>query len=510
MRVEDANLQDLSANEAWAGQTFQERYRTAVGGTSTDNESAAGLQSNADKAPHVLSPFRRRLIITELTILISSTLVGLLLSARAVESSLDPIFAVYSMPLIITGTWCAVLVLRGAYDQRIIGLGTEEVQRVVSATLITFAFVAGVSYLLRADISRAYAFISLPLGLILIIAARFFWRGWLYRARAKGRFMSRTVIVGNGQVADELQEWLTEGSYAGYLVVARYPSPKNDGDLVTWVDGLDAVLSENNASAVALAPADDSPSGALSQLAWRLEGRQIDLLIAPGMLDIAGPRLSVRPVAGLPLLHMDEAILSRPQRLSKRSLDLIVGALMVLVLSPIMICCALAVGLTSRGPVIFRQTRIGRGGNAFTMYKFRTMHENADALRQQLREQHDQDDPMFKLKDDPRITTPGKFLRRWSLDELPQLFNVLGGSMSLVGPRPHPIDDVGRYKVDAYRRLALKPGLTGLWQVEGRSDLDWEQALQLDVYYVERWSLSGDLILLARTIRAVAQGRGAS
>ena len=269
-------------------------------------------------------------------------------------------------------------------------------------------------------------------------------------------------------------------------------------------------MAESKASAVALAPADDTPGGALRQLAWRLEGRPIDLLIAPGMLDIAGPRLTVRPVAGLPLLHLDEAVLSRPQRLAKRSLDLMVGILMAIILSPVMIICALTVRLTSHGPVIFRQTRIGKGGKTFTMLKFRTMHNNADALRQELRELHDQDDPMFKLMNDPRITTPGKFLRRWSLDELPQLFNVLGGSMSLVGPRPHPIDDVGRYKADAYRRLALKPGLTGLWQVEGRSDLDWEQALQLDVYYVERWSLSGDLILLARTIRAVVQGRGAA
>ena len=504
-------LQPPPAAGQWSDLSFQERYRTAVGGVDANNGSAAGPKSGASNKSRVLGPFRRRLIITDLVMLLTSTLVGLLLSARAVESSLDPIFAVYSMPFIITGAWFALLVLRGAYDQRIIGLGTEEVQRVVSATLITFALVAGLSYLLRADISRAYAFISLPLGLILIIAARFFWRGWLYRARARGRFMSRTVVVGTGQVADELEEWLTKGSYAGYLVVARYPAPKKDeDDLAVWVDRLDTILSENNASAVALAPADDTPGGALRQLAWRLEGRPIDLLIAPGILDMAGPRLTVRPVAGLPLLHMDEAVLSRPQRMAKRILDLMVGILMAIILSPIMIICALTVRITSSGPVIFRQTRIGLGGNTFTMLKFRTMHNNADALRQQLREQHDQDDPMFKLKDDPRVTTPGKFLRRWSLDELPQLFNVLGGSMSLVGPRPHPIDDVGRYKVDAYRRLALKPGLTGLWQVEGRSDLDWEQALQLDVYYVERWSLSGDLILLARTIRAVAQGRGAS
>jgi lipopolysaccharide/colanic/teichoic acid biosynthesis glycosyltransferase len=167
------------------------------------------------------------------------------------------------------------------------------------------------------------------------------------------------------------------------------------------------------------------------------------------------------------------------------------------------------VKVSSKGPVIFRQVRIGRGGQPFTMLKFRTMVLNADQLKDDLRAKHDLDDPMFKLTDDPRITGSGKFLRRWSLDELPQLFNALGGSMSLVGPRPHPLDDVDRYELEAYRRLALKPGLTGLWQVEGRSDLDWAEALQLDLYYVETWSLSGDVVLLARTVRAVVQGRGA-
>jgi lipopolysaccharide/colanic/teichoic acid biosynthesis glycosyltransferase len=201
--------------------------------------------------------------------------------------------------------------------------------------------------------------------------------------------------------------------------------------------------------------------------------------------------------------------LSRPQRLAKRILDLVGSAVAIILFGSVMLACAIWVKATSPGPVIFKQKRVGRWGEPFTMLKFRTMRRDAEALKENLREQHDLDDPMFKLKDDPRITRVGTFLRRWSLDELLQLFNVLGGSMSLVGPRPHPLDDVNRYGLEAYRRLALKPGLTGLWQVEGRSDLDWAQALQLDLYYVERWSLSGDVMLLARTVRAVIQGRGA-
>jgi lipopolysaccharide/colanic/teichoic acid biosynthesis glycosyltransferase len=166
--------------------------------------------------------------------------------------------------------------------------------------------------------------------------------------------------------------------------------------------------------------------------------------------------------------------------------------------------------VSSKGPIIFRQTRIGAGGRPFTMLKFRTMVDGADDMREELRAASGNQGAIFKMADDPRITGVGRFLRRWSLDELPQLWNVIGGSMSLVGPRPHPMDDVDRYELDAYRRLALKPGLTGLWQVEGRSDLSWQEALQFDLYYVETWTLSGDLVLLARTVRAVLQGRGAS
>jgi exopolysaccharide biosynthesis polyprenyl glycosylphosphotransferase len=322
--------------------------------------------------------------------------------------------------------------------------------------------------------------------------------------------MNRTVVVGTGAACEELEERLIRDSYAGYRVVARCPAPTvADAPLGPWLDSVDAELDNTGCRAVAITPSETITSEAIRQLAWRLEGRSIDLLIAPAMMDITGPRLSVRPAAGLPLLHLDEAALSRSQRATKRTLDLVGSFASVVVLSLVMVACAIAVRLSSKGPVIFKQTRIGRGGKAFTMLKFRTMVQDADRLRDSLRAQHDLDDPMFKLTDDPRITSAGRFLRRWSLDELPQLFNVIGGSMSLVGPRPHPLDDVNRYELEAYRRLALKPGLTGLWQVEGRSDLDWSEALQLDLYYVETWSLSGDLVLLARTVRAVLEGRGA-
>jgi exopolysaccharide biosynthesis polyprenyl glycosylphosphotransferase len=277
-----------------------------------------------------------------------------------------------------------------------------------------------------------------------------------------------------------------------------------------WLGRLDILLETTDATALALVPSETLTSDAIHELAWRLEGRDLDLLIAPAIVDITGPRLTVRPAAGLPLLHLDEAVLSRPQALSKRVLDLLGSTLLSILLLPVFLVIAIVVRVSSKGPVIFRQTRIGVGGRPFTMLKFRTMADGADAMRDELRVASGSQDATFKMSDDPRVTPVGRFLRRWSLDELPQLWNVIGGSMSLVGPRPHPMDDVDRYELDAYRRLALKPGLTGLWQVEGRSDLSWQEALQFDLYYVETWSLSGDIVLLARTLRAVVSGRGAS
>ena len=491
--------QQQPAGDAFAGLSFEERYRTSVGGVSAARIEAA-----------VMAPFRRRLIASDAVIVVLAIALGLLVSSRQSAWLIEPILAIYGVPVVIALMWIGFMFLRGAYDQRIIGLGTDEFRRVLSAALWTFAVVAGVSYLIRADISRSYAFVSLPIGLLAIVLARFGWRGWLYRERAEGRFMHRTVIIGSAAAASALSDKLMEDAYVGYLVVDRLALPGPDPDeMAAWLDGIDASLAQHEASAVAIDPGEDVPHDAVRQLAWRLEGRGVDLLISPGMLDLAGPRLSVRPAAGLPLLHLDEAALTRPQRFAKRTLDLVGASAVLIVLSPVMLACAIAVKASSPGPVIFRQQRIGRAGEPFTMLKFRSMRADADAHREALRAEHDKNDPMFKLVDDPRITGVGRFLRRWSLDELPQLINVVGGSMSLVGPRPHPLDDVNRYGVEAFRRLALKPGLTGLWQVEGRSNLDWAQALQLDLYYVERWSLAGDVILLARTVRAVVQGRGA-
>ena len=487
--------------------TYQERYLSSVG--------------TASPSPHaetdqVMTPFRTRLILSDIFMVSIAMLVGLLISSRESAWNIDPTLAIYGTPIAIGILWIVLLFARGSYDRRIIGLGSEEVRRAISATLILFAVVAGLSYLIRADISRAYAFVSLPLGIILIGLSRFGWRQWLYHQRNTGKFLSRTIVIGSKQSSQALAKRLEQESFAGFQVVSIFELPENSEsksdsrlELARWLDAVDTSIDQHRPGAIAIDPGDNSPYETIRQLSWRLEGRNIDLLISPGSLDVAGPRLSVRPAAGLPLLHLDEAVLSRSQRASKRTLDIAGSLVAVILLSPVMAISLLAVRLTSRGPVIYRQSRVGRAGNTFTMYKFRTMTDQADSQLAALRKEHNLDDPMFKLSNDPRVTKVGGFLRRWSLDELPQLFNVLGGSMSLVGPRPHPLDDVDRYESDAFRRLALKPGMTGVWQVEGRSNLSWEQALQMDLHYVEKWSLESDLYLLAKTTKAVVTRSGA-
>ncbi len=468
-----------------------------------------------EKPRPILAPFRRRLILGDGVAITLAIGIGLFLSSRATTWAIDPTLAIYGVPFAIGVLWWGLLGIRGSYDQRIIGLGTEEVRRVVSASLYLFAVVAGISYLFRADISRSYAFVSFPLGLAFIIAARFMWRSWLHRCRRAGCFMYRTALIGSGQPLADLESHFGENLTTGYQVVVTFPPPPVSAQtdptkLSEWLLELGEMADDFGVHVVALTTNSTLTSEVIRQIAWHLEGRPIDLLIAPAMMDTGGSRLTFRPAAGFPLLHLSEASLSRPQRFSKRLLDLSGSVLLIILLAPALLVCAIWVKCSSRGPILFRQVRIGRAGLPFTMLKFRSMVPEADAMRDALRSKFDLQDPLFKLEIDPRVTRAGAFLRRWSLDELPQLLNVVGGSMSLVGPRPHPLDDVSRYEIEAFRRLALKPGMTGLWQVEGRSSIQWKEALQLDLYYVESWSLSGDIILLARTFRTVIQGNGAS
>jgi exopolysaccharide biosynthesis polyprenyl glycosylphosphotransferase len=289
-------------------------------------------------------------------------------------------------------------------------------------------------------------------------------------------------------------------------------------DAVTEVEGVPvagdftqvaAVVERIHACTVAVLACPELDGVALRRLAWQLEKDAVDLVVAPALMEVAGPRTSIRPVAGLPLLHVEHPELSGGRRLAKSAFDRVGAGLALIFLWPVLACIAVAIRLDSKGPALFRQVRVGRDGREFTVLKFRTMVPDAERRKAALVQYNDHDGVLFKIRNDPRITRTGGWLRRYSLDELPQLINVLRGDMSLVGPRPPLPEEVAQYGDDVRRRLVVRPGMTGLWQVSGRSDLSWEESVRLDLRYVENWSLTLDLMILWKTWSAVARGSGA-
>lgn len=414
--------------------------------------------------------------------------------------------------------WLAVLGLSRSYETRYLGTGTEEYRRVADACLRMTALFTAVSFALNIPVSRGFAAPFLLLGTLLLFLVRAVARGYLQAGRRSGRWTHRVLLVGGRAAVADLALELSREKGAGYTVVgacvpggAEQPVELRNGTTVPVVGAMtrlkDALL-DVRADTVAVAGAEVTGE-ALRRLSYELEGTGVALLVAPALTNISGTRVSIRPVAGLPLLHLDEPEFTGARRVLKFSFDVVVASLLVVLLAPLLLGIAAVVRATSAGPAIFSQERVGRAGRLFRVYKFRTMHVDAEHRLADLRHLNEHDGVLFKLRDDPRITSTGRWLRRYSLDELPQLFNVLRGQMSLVGPRPPLESEVARYEGHAHRRLLVKPGITGLWQVSGRSDLSWEDTVRLDLQYVENWSLGLDVALLARTAVALVTRRGA-
>lgn len=322
------------------------------------------------------------------------------------------------------------------------------------------------------------------------------------------------LAIGAAQEVNELVAHLRSAPYAGLDVIAAcVPAHERGNDFaVPLVDSVSdpiSAIAASGADAVIIADSQTLRGEALRRLAWQLEGTGIELIVAPGVTHVAGPRIVVRPIAGLPLLHVDEPELTGGQRLAKAAFDRVAAALLLVFLAPVLLLVSVLVRLDSRGPVLYRQVRVGRNGRPFTMLKFRTMVTNADEQALDVAHLNEADGVLFKIRADPRVTKIGRGLRRHSLDELPQLFNVLVGQMSIVGPRPPLPSEVQRYGSAEHRRLVVKPGMSGLWQVSGRSELDWDESVRLDLYYVEHWSPALDAQILWRTFGAVVRGRGA-
>jgi exopolysaccharide biosynthesis polyprenyl glycosylphosphotransferase len=412
--------------------------------------------------------------------------------------------------------WLAAVALGGGYEERIIGLGSEEFQRIFRALVWLTAVVSFISYAAKLELARGYVVVAIPGAATISLLGHYAARKALHRQRRRGLAMHRVVAVGGQQAVVDLiarlsQEWHCGMRVVGACLVSGDPAPVVEKGVpaLGTLENIRAAVRAADADTVAVAAGSDVDPARLRRLAWDLEDTDTEMVVAPGLIEVAGPRLHIRPVTELPLLHVEKPAFTGPRRLLKEIADRVLAAAALVLLAPLMLAIAISVRLTGRGPVFFRQVRVGQGGRNFTMLKFRTMCVDAERRRGALAIDNDCEWPLFKIKNDPRVTRVGRVLRRYSLDELPQLVNVLTGRMALVGPRPPLPEEVVRYGDDARRRLLVKPGITGLWQISGRSDLSWDESVRLDLRYVENWSLLLDLMIMWKTVWTMIRCRGA-
>ncbi len=410
--------------------------------------------------------------------------------------------------------WFLALNFKGARENQVLGVGSEEYKRVLGAGVLTAGLGAIAIVMTDGIIPREIVLVGVLPGTLAMLMARWVLRRVLHTRARQGATLSRVVVVGAAQDITYLDNQIQKKTSSMYTVVAAVEDTGTglvlrDVPVSHRVEELPDLLTLHDADAVMVAGALNAGGDAVQQLGWELERSGTELILASSLTNVAGPRIKVRPVEGLPLMHVEPPAFTGARVWIKRALDVFLSTTALILLSPIFGALALAVRLDSAGPVIFRQTRVGKDGEEFVMYKFRTMVVDAEQRLAQLQDANEGAGPLFKLKDDPRVTKIGKLLRKLSLDELPQIYNVLRGDMSLVGPRPPLRSEVDVYERHIYRRLLIKPGLTGLWQVNGRSDLSWEDSVRLDLYYVENWSVIGDLIIMWHTFKAMVRPQGA-
>ena len=418
-------------------------------------------------------------------------------------------------PVMILG-WVAAIFALGGYRLEVFGAGLDEYKRAIRASFATAAAVGIACYLLQFPLARGFFVMAFVIGAPMLVLGRLLLRRSVQRARRRGLLQHRVVIAGAEGHVDEIASVLAREKWLGYQVVGALtpevldrPMTHSGIPLLGASRSLAEVAIDAQADVVFLAGGAFSSSSEMRRLAWDLEHEDIQVVIAPSVTDVSSERISVRPVGGMPLIHLEKPRSEAAVRRAKRTFDAVGAFLLLMAFAPVFAFASARVKLYDRGPVFFRQTRVGRDGKTFHCWKFRTMVTNAEELLEDLKKQQGHEGVLFKMEDDPRVTAPGKWLRRFSLDELPQLWNVLLGDMSLVGPRPPLGHEVAQYDDDMARRLRVRPGMTGLWQVSGRSDLSWSEAIRLDLYYVDNWSMVQDLTILARTFGAVFGSRGA-
>ena len=465
---------------------------------------------------------QRRIAATDLLVLLVAVVLSEFLWLGTDGDTIEPRFDLgyTKFGIVLTLAWWIGLRLGRTRSRTALG-SSREYQRIFHVTVTTFGALAIAAVLLKLNLSRGYLAIAFPLGLLGLLFTRRAWQKYRERQFSQGRYVRHVMVIGQTESAREIAGWFSRHSASGLRVTGVWmPDQEIDHDWIRVDDqfipalgtkrSLKSALEVVEADVVIVSDTEHLGHHGLRDLTWDLEEAGIEMLLSPNLLAVSGSRIHMREVGGLPFVLVQEPRYAEAGNWPKLVVDRIGAALILLLASPLFLATALGVKLSSPGPVFYRQERIGRDGEPFDMIKFRSMRQNADAeLHTLLAEQGTSDSPLFKVENDPRITRIGHVIRRYSIDELPQLLNVLKGEMSLVGPRPQREGEVALYEDSHWRRLRVRPGMTGLWQVSGRSNLTWDEAIQLDMYYVENWSLMADLQILFRTVKAVLAKDGA-
>jgi exopolysaccharide biosynthesis polyprenyl glycosylphosphotransferase len=484
----------------------------------TSPKSAHAPSSERTWARH----YRARLRITDTTIIVASVGAAFFVrfgfdeTSAKMGSSFNASYWVIS--ILIASAWIFALSAYHTRDSRVVGLGVTEYKRVVNASALTFGLLAIVFLVGKVDIARGFFVLLLPAGTVALVLSRWIWRQWLIKQRKFDHYLSRALVVGGLEDVEYVVGQIHQKSGAAYNVVgasvehagsSRIAVATREVPVVGGLSDVAAAAARMGVDTVIVAGQPSGGSQFIRNLGWDLEGTATELVLASRLTDVAGPRIHFRPVEGLPLIHVEIPQFEGGKHVLKRAFDILVTTFALILSAPLFLAIAIAIKLDDHGPVFFSQERVGRNGATFRMYKFRSMVQNAELDLATLMDKNEGSGLLFKMKNDPRVTAVGHILRKYSLDELPQLLNVFFGDMSLVGPRPPLPKEVQGYETHVHRRLYIKPGLTGMWQVNGRSDLSWDESVRLDLYYVENWSLTGDLVIMWRTVKVLTHPVGA-
>ena len=465
--------------------------------------------------------YRTRLRVTDSLIVIVAVALGYLerlLFEPQLFTSAGSLLRFALGAAIVVVLWAVAMDAFRSRDLKVVGVGADEYKRVVAACVTFFGVLAIILVVGGVRSAQWFFIVAAPVGTIALLVSRWAWRKWLYKQRAFGHFLSRVVVVGKRKDVIKVIRQIDRNSGAAYAVVGavidRSDAEADEGVFrdIRVHRGLDEAAdfaSQIGSDGIVVAGQPTRSGDYIQDLAWELEGKSLELILATSLANVAGPRIHYRPVDGLPLLHVEIPQFEGGKHVLKRVMDITLSSVALLFLSPLFLLLAIMVRADSAGPALFSQERVGRGGRTFQIYKFRSMVTNAPELLDTLKAANEGSGLLFKMKDDPRVTRLGRILRKYSLDELPQIWNVLIGDMSLVGPRPPLPNEVEEYEDRVRRRLYIKPGLTGMWQVNGRSALSWEDSVRLDLYYVENWSVVGDLMIMWRTVKVLVAPVGA-